>query len=98
MSKQRENGVQVQTKRLSKRIRLLPVLYRILIILGLVSLALSIFLLAFNSRFSFWILLAPGLIVALGILLAWIEYKLHNRHYQLLGNNSSEEDADVKRK
>ena len=91
MREQQEEKKQAQIKRLSFWIRLLTVLFRILIILGLISLAVAILLLALTSGFSCWILLGPGTFVALGILFAWIEYKLHNRHYQLVVKNSSEE-------
>lgn len=91
MSEQKEEKKQAQIKRLSFWIRLLTVLFRTLIILGLISSAVVILLLALTSRFSCWILFVPGLLIALGILLAWVEYKLHNRHYQMAVKISGEE-------
>jgi len=91
MSKQPDKKVQPQIKRLLNWIRLLTIGYRIFILLGLVLLILAILLLALTSRFSAWILIIPGLLIGLGILLAWIEYRLDNRRYQLTDRLSGDE-------
>ena len=83
MSKQQKMHVQEKTKKLRFWIRLLTLLYCILILLGLVLLLLAILLLALTSRFTSLILLVPGLLVGLGVLLAWVEYRLHLRGHHL---------------
>lgn len=59
--------------------RLTAVLFRVLIILGLISLTIFIILLVFTKIFTIWILLIPVVLVLIGICLAWLEYYLHDR-------------------
>jgi len=91
MRQQPDKKVQPQIKRLSNWIRLLTIGYRTLVLLGLALLILAILLLALTSRFSAWILIFPGLLIGLGILLAWIEYRLDNRRFQLTDRPSGDE-------
>jgi uncharacterized membrane protein len=83
MPQQQMNQHQVQIQRLSNWIQLLSIVYRILIVLGLVVLLLMILLLALTTRFSSWILLVPAILIGAGILLAWLEYTLHTRRLRL---------------
>jgi len=91
MPKQRSQHIQEKITRLKIWIRWLTLLYRILTVLGLALLILAILLLALTTRFSPWILLVPGLLVGLGVLLAWIEYRLHKRRHGLGDLHKQEE-------
>jgi uncharacterized membrane protein len=91
MTPQRFLQIQKKITRLQHWIRILTVLYRIFILLGLVLLILAIFLLALTPHFPAWILMVPGLLIGLGVLLAWIEYRLDNRRFFLLDRPSADD-------
>ena len=78
-----KRSMEKETRRLYKWERILAVLFRIVIILGLALLVLVIVLLFVVDAFGGWILIAPFVVVATGILLAWLEYRLHLRVYAL---------------
>ena len=66
-------------ERLAKWVRLLGVVFRILILSGLVILVLSIGLVLFTNLLRCWMLGFPLAIVVIGVLLARIEYLLYKR-------------------
>lgn len=70
-------------KRLWGWVRFAGVIFRLMIIVGLLLLVLSIVLLAVTSLFRLWILILPFSLISLGIILARIEYHLHGRLYTL---------------
>ena len=96
MPKQQANQDQAQIQRLSNWIQLLSIVYRILIVLGLVVLILVILLLALTAQFSSWILLVPAIMIGAGILLAWVEYTLHTRRLRLADPQLDQEDETIR--
>ena len=96
MAKQRDQHIQEKIKRLKIWIRLLTLLYRTLILLGLALLILVILLLALTTRFSIWVLLVPGMLIGLGVFLAWVEYTLHNRRLRLADPQLDQEDETIR--
>ncbi len=71
----------MKEKRLAGWVRLTAVLFRVLIMLGLVSLAILIILLIFTNIFVIWILAIPLALILIGIGLARLEFTLHDRLY-----------------
>ena len=76
---------------MSTWLRLIAVLYRLLIVVGLILGVLVISAILFTSMFSLWVLLLPVSLTALGVIMAWLEFKLHDRYYAL---NSKDVVAD----
>jgi hypothetical protein len=71
-------------------VRFLGVVFRIVIILGLLLLGLALALVIFTSIIPLWVLVIPiGLIVA-GVILARIEYNLFQRFSKSLSRSSVE--------
>jgi len=70
-------------KRLLRWKRFLAVLFRISILLGLVFLVVLIAALVFASWFRWWAVLISAGLIALGVILARLEYQLHQRLYSL---------------
>jgi hypothetical protein len=68
-----------QQRRLKNWVQLLGVLFRILILSGLVILIFAIILVLFTNLVRWWMLGFPLAIVVLGVLLARIEYLLYRR-------------------
>ena len=85
---------------MSTWLRLIAVLYRLLIVVGLILGVLVISAILFTSMFSLWVLLLPVSLTALGIIMAWVEFKLHDRYYALkskdvvAGDGQEENHAD----
>ncbi|MGI6740960.1 MAG: hypothetical protein ACOX7C_05685 [Brevefilum sp.] len=68
-----------KTKRLLTWNRMLAVLFRVLLLLGVIFLAFTIVAWIFASWFNKWaVILALGLIAA-GVILARVEYQIHQR-------------------
>jgi hypothetical protein len=65
-----------------QRQRFVGVVYRSLIIFGLLTLAIVAVLVVFTSFFPFWSLAFPLMFVVAGIILARYEYALHKRMNQ----------------
>lgn len=71
----------MEEKRLAGWVRFVSILFRVLIILGLISSAILIILLISTNIFSVWILVTPLVLILIGIGFAWLEYHLHDRLY-----------------
>ncbi len=68
-----------KTKRLLTWNRMLAVLFRVLLLLGVIFLAFTVVAWIFASWFNKWaVILALGLI-AVGVILARVEYQIHQR-------------------
>ena len=68
-----------KTKQLLTWNRMLAVLFRVLLLLGVIFLAFTIVAWIFASWFNKWaVILALGLIAA-GVILARVEYQIHQR-------------------
>ena len=74
-----ESERQVKIKRTSGWKRLMSVLFRVVIFLGLFLLILTTALILFTTFIPLWLLIFPFSIIGFGIVLAWIEYLLHKR-------------------
>ena len=59
--------------------RFLAVVYRLVIIFGLVLLALGAVLVILTSIIPFWSLAFPMVIIIIGLILARVEYNFHKR-------------------
>jgi len=70
-----------QERRLTGWVRFYAVVYRIVLIAGLLVLIAAVVLLFVTDLFNAWILLLPAALIALGIILARIEYRLDVRLY-----------------
>jgi uncharacterized membrane protein len=68
-----------QQKRLKNWVQLLGVLFRILILSGLVILIFAIILVLFTNLVHWWMLGFPLAVIVSGVLLARIEYLLYKR-------------------
>jgi hypothetical protein len=62
-------------------VRLTAVIFRVLIILGLITLIIFTILLSFTNIFTIWILAIPIDLILIGIGLARLEYRFHGRLY-----------------
>lgn len=70
-------------KRLVRRLRFYAVVYRIVLITGLLVLITAVVLLFATDLLSAWILLVPAALITLGVILARVEYRLDMRLYNL---------------
>jgi uncharacterized membrane protein len=68
-----------QQRRLKNWVQLLGVLFRILILSGLVILIFAVILVLFTNLVRWWMLGFPLAIIVMGVLLARIEYLLYKR-------------------
>lgn len=75
--------LQSRIKKLTTWVNLLGVLFRILIIVSLVAFTAIFVLLLVTSLLQIWFLLLPIALLALGIILARLEYLLYDRAYDL---------------
>lgn len=82
-----------KAERLGAWLGLVGVLFRLLIVAGLILGVLVIFTILFTSMFRLWILILPAVLIALGVLLAWLEFRLHSRYYDLQSRHLVHEDA-----
>jgi undecaprenyl pyrophosphate phosphatase UppP len=73
------NPLNNPTHRQQKWVRLLGVVFRLLIILGLLLFVVMVFGLIFTSAVSDWMFLLPIALIFLGIVVAWFEYRLHRQ-------------------
>jgi hypothetical protein len=79
-------------KRLARRERFFAVVYRIVLVAGLLGLIATVVLLFATDLFSIWILLLPVALIALGIILARVEYRLDMRLYAIHKQGSTNGD------
>jgi membrane protein YdbS with pleckstrin-like domain len=70
-------------ERLAKRARLIAVIYRIILTAGLLLMAAAAVLVFFTRRAYLWVLSVPLVLIALGIFLARVEYRLDLQSYSL---------------
>ncbi|MCB2213911.1 hypothetical protein KQH50_00810 [bacterium] len=66
-------------EKLERRRKVVGVLYRVLLILGMLSFPLFAILILFTVQFRWWGILFPIGLISLGVLLAWLEYGLYQR-------------------
>jgi L-asparagine transporter-like permease len=72
-----------QQKKLTGWVRFFAVLYRIVLVAGLLALVAVVVLLLATDLFNAWVLLLPAALITLGIVLARVEYRLDLRLYDL---------------
>ncbi len=63
----------------TQKIKALGIVYRVLLILGIVLFIATAFLAIFTVRITVWYLAIPAAILLLGIILARLEYNLFRR-------------------
>jgi uncharacterized membrane protein YqjE len=68
-----------QREKLIHRRRIIGVLYRALLIIGVLAFPIFIILIIFTPQFRWWTIFFPTAIILLGVLLAWVEYALYKR-------------------
>jgi len=68
-------------KRLARWVRFLAVIYRVVLVAGLLTLITAIVLLIVTNLFTGWILLVPIALIVGGVILARVEYRLDMRLY-----------------
>jgi len=88
-----KQSMEKEAMRLHKWERVLAILFRVMIIIGLALLVLVIVLLFVMDTFRGWILMVPFILIATGILLVWLEYRLHLRVYALNETQKAEYKA-----
>lgn len=83
MAENRKPQAQEETmkKGLAGWVRLTRVLFRVLIILGLIALIIFTILLSLTNIFTIWIMAIPLVLILIGIFLARLEYRFHGRLY-----------------
>jgi len=86
-----ESEAERKIGRLSAWVRLLAVLFRVLIILGLTGIVIILILLLAVSHIKVWLLLIPVFALVLGLVLARSEYRLYNRLYEMEHDTHDEE-------
>lgn len=88
------------TERLATWVRVLGVVFRLLIILGLLLLGVVIALLLLTEIIAVWVLALPLTLLVIGIWMAWLEYRLHDRVYNLQQgvSNHAAENGDFTEK
>jgi hypothetical protein len=79
--------------RLAKRAHLFAVIYRIILAAGLLLLAATAVLIFFTRRTYLWVVVVPLGLIALGIILARVEYLLDLQLYSL-ENQEPEQGED----
>jgi hypothetical protein len=79
-------------KRLTGWAKLLAVVFRVLIIAGLLLLILVMIGLLFTFLRQNWLLIPPIILIMVGIIIAWLEYVLHRRIMTLKNHQSFTED------
>lgn len=75
-------------KRLVRRLRFFAVVYRIVLITGLLVLITAVVLVFATDLLSVWILLLSAALITLGVILARVEYRLDMRLYNLHNQDS----------
>ncbi len=71
------------TERLTAWVRVLGIVFRLLIILGVLLFGLVTALLLLTEILAVWVLTIPLILLVIGIWMAWLEYRSHDRVYHL---------------
>ncbi len=74
-----DSFVEGEKKKLEGWIRLLRIVFRGLIVLGLALLIVAVVVVVIVPLFGLWIFAVPVALISLGIFLAWLEYRLNER-------------------
>jgi fatty acid desaturase len=79
----RENQVldEETRERMMQQVRLLAIMYRVLIIAGLVFFLAAVVVSLWTLQIFFWLFIVPLILIGAGIVLARIEYRLYERVY-----------------
>ncbi|MDY6845929.1 MAG: hypothetical protein SVP52_02185 [Chloroflexota bacterium] len=77
-----EQPAEADNTDLRRRQRFLGVVYRLVIIIGIVSFALGFVLVIFTDMIPLWFMAFPIVVIIIGIMLASFEYALHKRQKQ----------------
>ncbi len=93
-----EQKTQRKIKSFSSWASVLGVLFRLVIILGLLLLILFLAVTLFTSIFPIWILVFPISVILFGIFIARIEYALHKRVKKRQPQQTKQEDAKDQQK
>jgi len=72
-----------QAERLAKQARFFVVIYRVILAVGLLLLAATAVLIFLTRRTYLWVVIVPLGLIALGIFLARVEYRLDLQLYSL---------------
>ena len=91
-----KNNTEKALNRVAFWVKFLGVLYRLLLISGLIFLLVLVGMLLFTAVFAAWVLIFPILLILTGIFLAWLEYRLDARLYWLKnhpGDGDSEDNS-----
>lgn len=68
-----------QRETLMHRRQVIGVLYRVLLIAGVLAFPIFIILILFTPQFRWWAIFFPSAVILLGVLLAWVEYRLYRQ-------------------
>ncbi len=79
----RDADLEQKIDRLAGWVRLLVILFRAFIVVGLLVLIILVLLILLTSVIKVWVLVIPLMLILLGIVLARLEYYLHGRLYDL---------------
>jgi len=90
--KQVQDEQGIPETRLAGWVRFYAVIFRIVLVLGLLALIAAIALLLVSDLFSAWILLLPAVLIILGLVLARVEYRLDMRLYHFHRQVSPDEE------
>ena len=93
--KSQEDEETMKEKQLAGWVRLTAVLFRVLILLGLISLLILIIFLAFTNIFTIWILAVPVALLLTGIGIARLEFYLHDRLYAAGYKKTNQIDKEI---
>lgn len=91
-----DKKIKRKADRLKKSARLLTVIFRIIIIFGLMLFISTVALILLIPIITAWILILPLIVIAFGVILARIEYALHKRVVTLVLDENNEEAAKKK--
>jgi L-asparagine transporter-like permease len=69
----------VHRRKVAQRRRVAGVLYRVLLIMGILAFPFITILILFTVQFRWWAIFFPTALILLGVLLAWYEYRLYKR-------------------
>jgi L-asparagine transporter-like permease len=81
-----------QAERLAKQARFFAVIYRVILAVGLLLMAATAVLIFFTRRTYLWVVIVPLGLIALGIFLAWVEYRLDLQLYSLENQAPKQEE------
>ncbi len=82
MTKRENQALDEETReRMMQQVRLLAIMYRVLIIAGLVFFLAAVVVSLWTLQIFFWLFIVPLILIGAGIILARIEYRLYERVY-----------------